>query len=201
MLQTIVPGQQTTTCTISADGGRVEPVTSGQFFQMNPSWSPDGASLIFSAAPGLAPSAKASGVFIVNLHSRQMRKVPGSEGFFAPEISPEGRDIVAKSSRSAHTMLFDSGTALWTELPGVGKSIMRWSRDGKYIYSMRSGKDPAVMRLHLSDRRVEVVASLDGVRQTGTLPGISFTLDPDESPVILRDVGVQEIYSLAWKAH
>ena len=59
---------------------------------------------------------------------------------------------------------------------------------------------PVVTRVRHSDRRT-VVASLDGVRQTGTLPGIAFTLDPDESPVIFRDVGVQEIYSLVWKAH
>jgi hypothetical protein len=29
------------------------------------------------------------------------------------------------------------------------------------------------------------------------LASVAFTLDPDESPVILRDVGIQEIYSLA----
>jgi hypothetical protein len=54
------------------------------------------------------------------------------------------------------------------------------------------------MRLHISDQRIEVVASLKGLRLAGRLAGIGFTLDPDESPVILRDVGIQEIYSLSW---
>jgi hypothetical protein len=79
-------------------------------------------------------------------------------------------------------------------------SVQRWSRDGKSLYFVRHGRDPAVMRLRLSDQQVEVVASLNGVRQTGLLAVVDFALDPDESPVILRDVGIQEIYSLAWNS-
>ncbi len=56
------------------------------------------------------------------------------------------------------------------------------------------------MRMRMSDQSVQVVASLRGVRQTGGFAGVAFTLDPDESPVVLRDVGIQEIYSVAWKA-
>jgi len=47
--------------------------------------------------------------------------------------------------------------------------------------------------VRVTDQTVEVAANLSGVRLTGHLAGISFTLDPEESPVILRDVGIQEI--------
>jgi Tol biopolymer transport system component len=136
---------------------------------------------------------------MVDLHSRQVRKVPGSEGAFAPEISPDGRYIAATSSSDGHAMLFDARAGSWAELPGSA-SIHRWSRDGKYVYFLRRGKDPAVVRVRLSDQTVEVAASLSGVRLAGHLAGISFTLDPEESPVILRDVGIQEIYSLGWNS-
>jgi WD40-like Beta Propeller Repeat len=139
------------------------------------------------------------GVFIIDLHSRQMRKVPGSDSFFAPAPSPDGRYIAASSSRNGHAVLFDSRTESWTELP-AGASVKRWSRDGKYMYFVRHGKDPAVMRMRINDQRVEVVVSLVGLRQTGLLAGVDFALDPDESPMILRDVGIQEIYSLAWNS-
>jgi serine/threonine protein kinase/Tol biopolymer transport system component len=194
-----VPGQRPRAFIIPADGGRMEPVSPEQFNIVNPSWSPDGASIMFSSAPFLNPSPDKSGVFTVDLHSRQVRRVPGSEGVFAPEISPDGRYIAATSSRDGHAMLFDSRAGSWTELPGSA-GIHRWSRDGKYVYFLRRGADPTVARVRVSDQAVEVVASLSGVRLTGHLAGISFTLDPQESPVILRDVGIQEIYSLAWSS-
>jgi len=78
--------------------------------------------------------------------------------------------------------------------------LKRWSRDGKYLYFLQPGKDPAIMRMRVIDQRMELVASLTGVRRTGMLASVAFTLDPGESPVIVRDVGIQEIYSLAWKA-
>ena len=177
----------------------MEQVTPGRFLEIAPAWSPDGGSLIFSSAPSSSSPPDESGVFIINLRSRQVQKVPGSDGIIAPAISPDGRYIVASSTRSGHAMLFDSRTESWTELP-AGASVEHWSRDGIYLYFVRHGKDPAVMRMRVSDRRVEVVASLDGIRQTGLLAVVDFALDPDESPVILRDVGIQEIYSLAWNS-
>jgi serine/threonine protein kinase/Tol biopolymer transport system component len=197
VLHGTVPGQGHAIWTVPADGGRLERITSGRFFEIGPVWSPEGGSVIFSSAPSAPSSQAESGIFIVDLHSRQARRVPGSEGFFAPEMSPDARYIVGTSLRNPHAVLFDFRTGAWTDLP-TGPSIRRWSRDGKYVYFLRSRKDPAVMRLRISDLRIEVVASLKGVRLAGSLAGIAFTLDPDESPVILRDVGIQEIYSLAW---
>jgi Tol biopolymer transport system component len=199
VLRAIVPGRPRAIWTIPADGGKMEQVTPGRFLEIAPGWSPDGGSLIFSSAPSSSSHPDESGVFFIDLRSHQVRKVPGSDGVFAPAISPDGRYIVASSSRSGHAMLFDSRTESWTEM-SVGASVQRWSRDGKYLYFVRHGRDPAVMRLRLGDQQVEVVASLNGVRQTGLLAVVDFALDPDESPVILRDVGIQEIYSLAWNS-
>lgn len=55
-----------------------------------------------------------------------------------------------------------------------------------------------MQRVHVSDRRTEEVASLKGVRQTGRLAGLDFGLTPDGAPLILRDIGTQEVYSLDW---
>ncbi len=42
------------------------------------------------------------------------------------------------------------------------------------------------------------IASLKGVRLAGFLAGIAFGLTPDGDPIILRDTGTEEIYSLDW---
>jgi hypothetical protein len=54
------------------------------------------------------------------------------------------------------------------------------------------------MRVRVTDRREEEVASLKGIRQAGRLAGLEFGLTPDGAPIVLRDVGTQEIYSLDW---
>jgi Tol biopolymer transport system component len=193
-----VPGRGQTIWTISADGSRIAQVTPGRFLEINPGWSPDGRSVVFSSPPLLSASSDESGVFLVDLLSRQVHRVPGSDGLFAPEMSPDGHYIVANSSKSGRTMLFDAYAESWRELP-TGLGFKRWSRDGKYLYFLEESRAPAIMRMRLSDQRPELVASLTGVRRTGLLASVAFTLDPDESPVILRDVGIQEIYSLMWK--
>jgi Tol biopolymer transport system component len=192
-------GQGAAALIISADGGAAEPVTPKQFHVVNPGWSQDGASVIFSCFPLHDRSPDIVGVFAVDLQSGQVRRVPGSEDVFAPDMSPDGRYIVGSSARNGHAMLFDARAGSWTEVP-AGASIRRWSRDSLYFYFLQRGPNPAVMRMRVSDQSVEQVASLSGFRLAGHLAGISFTLDPQESPVILRDAGIQEIYSLAWKA-
>jgi hypothetical protein len=51
----------------------------------------------------------------------------------------------------------------------------------------------------MSDRRVEKVASLKGFPGAGTY-GVWVGLAPDDSPLVLRDTGTQEIYTLDWEA-
>ncbi len=70
-----------------------------------------------------------------------------------------------------------------------------------YLFFVRQGDDPAIMRVRLSDRRVEEVASLKGIRLAGRLAGIALSLTPDGDLLVLRDVGTQEIYALDWHAH
>lgn len=95
-------------------------------------------------------------------------------------------------------MLFDFKTGSWSELTR-GWGLVRWSQDGQYVYYLRYGTNSAVMRIRVSDRRVEEVASLKATRQAGRLAGLDFGLTPDGAPIVLRDVGMQEIYSLDWE--
>jgi hypothetical protein len=98
-------------------------------------------------------------------------------------------------------MLFDFRTQTWTELArGVYFGFMNWSRDGKYVYYLRRGQAPAVSRVRIANGKVEEVASLKDMRQTGFRGGIWMGLAQDDSPLVLRDVGTEEIYSLDLQA-
>jgi NurA-like 5'-3' nuclease len=57
---------------------------------------------------------------------------------------------------------------------------------------------PSVMRVRIRDRKIERVADLKNFRQTGFY-SVWLSLAPDDSPLLLRDTGTQEIYALDWQ--
>ena len=54
------------------------------------------------------------------------------------------------------------------------------------------------MRLRLSDRKTEEAAPLNDFDKTGRLPGLEFSMDLNGAPMLLKNTGTQEIYSIDW---
>jgi len=99
-------------------------------------------------------------------------------------------------------MLFDVETQKWTELAQIGVGYPTWSRGGDYIYftGIPLGGEPSgIFRIRISDHKLEELFSLREVRQA---PGWGewFGLSPDDSPILVRDTGTQDIYALDWDA-
>jgi len=97
-------------------------------------------------------------------------------------------------------MLFDVQTQKWQELARISMGFPQWSRNSDYVYFLHEENQPSVMRVRLSDHQVERVADLKNFRQAGYY-GIWLGMAPDDSPVLLRDTGTQEVYSLDWQTH
>ena len=94
-------------------------------------------------------------------------------------------------------MLYDFSSQTWSRIvDNTYVGDVKWSSDARYLYYSRRGSDPAILRLRLLDGAIEQIASLSGVRQTGFRSAIWFGLTPDDSPLVLRDVGTEEVYSL-----
>jgi serine/threonine protein kinase/Tol biopolymer transport system component len=182
---------------ISSDGGAPEPLTNAEHSELSPSWSPDGQSVVFSYAPWSERTSETVGVFMLNLTTHEKRKIPGSEGYFGPAWSPDGRYIAANAIDSQTIVLFDFATGKWTNLDS-GTGVLRWSPDSRFLYHLSNENGPAVVRVRMSDRKVERIAPLNSVRLAGFLAGVAFGLTPDGVPIILRDTGTEEIYSLDW---
>ncbi len=176
---------------ISADGGTPRPLLPGNPDEGDPNWSPDGNLLVFASF-----SSQNSVVNIVDLQTHKVSVVPGSEGFFSPHWSPDGRYLAAHSSDSQKLVLFDFKTQKWTELAGITSAYPNWSKDGDYIYFHTFGTEPAIYRVRVSDHKLEKITSLKGLRLTIGDFGTWCGLAPDDSPLVLRDVGSQEIYAL-----
>jgi Tol biopolymer transport system component len=182
---------------IAASGGDPKPASLHGGGEMQPSWSPDGTELMYSDFPFFSAQPQKVAVHILHLATGQVETVPGSEGFFAPQWSPDGSHAMAFALDGHRIMLFDFGTRTWSQL-AQGWGLVRWSADSHWAYYLRYRDNPAIMRVRIKDRYVEQVASLNGIRLTGMLAGLEFGLTPQGNPVITHDIGTQEIYSLDW---
>jgi len=56
-----------------------------------------------------------------------------------------------------------------------------------------------LLRIRISDHKIEQWASLKDLRNAPSAFARWMGLAPDDSPMILRDVGAQDIYALEWQ--
>jgi Tol biopolymer transport system component len=161
--------------------------------QADPNWSPGGDKIVF-ASNGLDAE---STVRILDLASHQVVTLPGSEGIFSPRWSPNGRYIVGLTAEQARVVLFDFQTQKWTELAKGGVGWPSWSKDGEYVYLLATG-DRAVLKIRASTGQVERAVDLRSFKATGEW-GWLLALAPDDSLLLLRDAGTQDVYALDWE--
>ena len=132
-------------------------------------------------------------IFTVDLETRKVSMIPGSDGLFSPHWSPGGQ-LAALTAGLKRLVLYDATKQTWGELVDDKVSFPRWSHDDKYIYFDSLGTNGFVCRVDVQSRKVERIASLENLRAGGTLGGWS-GLTPDDTPLFTRDAGSQEIYA------
>ena len=197
-----IPGEPDRIYVVAADGGRPVQLTAGNHYETDPNWSPDQNSLVFGGEPWFEGGAPGSAVIqMLDLKTRQVSTLSGSEGLFSPHWSPDGRYVLAMALVSMKLMLFDFSTHTWAELASGPGAYPNWSHDGSYIYFINPYiAEPAVFRVRISDRKLELVTSLSRQRLGWSIAGKWMGLAGNDSPLVLRDAGSEEIYALDWEA-
>jgi len=189
------PGKKTKIYTVSPSGGTPrEIIPENSRDEWDPTWSADGTEIAFGGA-----SDANSGIQIFDLKTNQVSTLPSSKGLFSPRWSPDGRYVAALSSSTRGVMLFDFAAQKWAELAKISMGFPNWSKNSDYLYFFQQENQPSVMRVHIRDRKIETVTDLKNFRITGLLAGDWLGLAPDDSPLLLRDTGTQEIYALDWQ--
>ncbi len=164
--------------------------------EKDPDWSPDSKKLVFSET-----SLRDGGsvLKIGDVDSSAASVVPGSAGLRSPRWSPNGRYIAALNAALNELMLYDFTTSQWTHLASFRMGYPNWSKDGKYLYVVNLALGPSISRVQVNKGKTEQIADMSHRRQYWT--GDAWLgLSPDNSPLLSRDVSIQQIYAVNWSA-
>jgi len=187
---------------VAAEGGAPQELLVGSVYYVSfPQWMPDGKSVIFQQTRLKGSSNGQHDVAVLDIQTGKVSTLPGSENLIGPALSPDGRFLAAATSDRLKLMLFTFSTQKWVELAKTDIGSVNWTRDGKYLYfDSGSGLDPAISRLRIADRKLERVTGLKDFRQVEFSQYPWSGLTPDGAPLLLRDVGTQEVYALDFEA-
>jgi Tol biopolymer transport system component/DNA-binding winged helix-turn-helix (wHTH) protein len=129
------PGQAWRIYLVSASGGRPRAALDDSRNAGDPSWSPDGQSLVFGRLnDAMGKDANARMIQILDLRSGHVETVPGSEGLYSPRWSPDGRYLAALSIDGRQVKLFTFASKQWTRLPLTSGADPHWSFDSHSLW-------------------------------------------------------------------
>jgi eukaryotic-like serine/threonine-protein kinase len=147
---------------ISVQGGTPDELLPWNTTEGDPAFSPDGTHIVFSTGePG---SSHHSEIRIMDVKTRQISTVPGSDGLFSPRWSPDGRYLAALDFQvlSKTLRIFDFQTGKWSDwaTDPVFVGYPAWASDSRYVeYST----DTEVRRIKVGDSHPETLFSFKGL--------------------------------------
>ena len=120
---------------VSAEGGAPERLLEENRNEADPTWSQDGRQVAFGRTPDLMGRENGpKQIEILDLASRRVEALPGSEGLFSPRWSPDGRWIAALTLGEQRLMLFDTASRKWQPVGGLRAADPVWTADSSALY-------------------------------------------------------------------
>ena len=192
------PGKPWNIFLISAAGGPAEQISYGKLLDVDPTWSADGSKLAFAQTRVEDDTQKVS-IQILDLASRHVTALPGSEGLCCPRWSPDGQFLVASHPAGDMMMLYEFATGKWRVLQKeVGPSgYMKWSNDSKEVFfDTIETANPAFYSVNISDSHLRAIVPIGDLRRYYSQFGPWSGVTVDGAPLLVRDISNQDFYSL-----
>lgn len=183
---------------ISPGGGAPQPLLADDpDEQVNPSWSPDGKKIAMSwfYSSGKEPLSE---VKIYDLETHQITTVPGSKDFDNARWSPDGEWLSGINIHTTELFVFNFKTQRWKSIQKGDNDYPIWSHHGGYLYFLHGSANTGIFRVKPSAGVVEQVVDLKEFRFASYYNGW-IGLDLDDAPMVLRDVGGDDIYALRFE--
>jgi serine/threonine protein kinase/Tol biopolymer transport system component len=196
-----LPGKPWQLYIVSAQGGSPEQLIPEQRDQADPTWSPDGKLLAFGGqAVSEKDAASVNAIRLLDVRTRSVTVVPGSEGLWSPRWAPAGDRLAAMSNDGNELFVYSFSTRSWTKVAKASIGYPTWSHNGDSIFFLNhlAGGDQ-VFRVSVTSHKLEEVADLKNFHGAPFLIGYWFGLAPDDSPLLIRDAGIWDFHALTLK--
>jgi Tol biopolymer transport system component len=188
---------------VSVDGGAPEKLTSEGFQEVLPSWAPDGKSIYFNDYP-IAGHFR---IRVLDLASGKVATMPGSDGYYGPQWSPDGQYMAAIQNPPKSMAVYSVKTKQWTRLKVFEQDwgFFTWAADSKAIYVMRGPVEKAadeasgIYRLTVPDGKWELFAPFTGLNPLLNAAQDFLSVTPEGQVATISDTGVTQIYRMTWK--
>jgi hypothetical protein len=188
------------------DGGRptllARPLHDGEGC-WDPSWTADGQAILYSHAHPSGMRHGSPGLYRVALGGAPPTLEPGTETLSYPRGSSQGHVLafdVRDPAWVAHVRW--AGRSDWESAGPLGVSYPSWTRDGRRVCGVDTTTPGATgLKCWSFDRRrFEPLASVGDLAllTVANLPGAF--LAPDDTPLVIVDRSVRDIYALDWEA-
>jgi eukaryotic-like serine/threonine-protein kinase len=188
---------------VGVDGGAPEKLTSEGFTEVLPSWLPDGKSIYFNDYP-IAGHLRIS---VLDLQTRKVSTMPGSDGYYAPLWSPDGQYLAAIQNPPKSLAIYSMKTKQWKQLKIFEHDwgFFVWAPDSKSLYLMRGPEEAGpseqkgIYRLTVPDGKWELFAKFTGLNPLGGGVQDFVSVTPEGNVATMSDTSVTQIYQMKWK--
>jgi len=128
-------------------------------------------------------------------HQSELNLLRESGLFQADYMLARSPALAASTLDSLSMKVFDFATQQWTQLQTGAVAFPEWSHDSRSLYYASWASTSAILRISSAGGKPERVASLKGEQYTGVYTSW-MGLAPDDTPLMLRDRGSNDIYAL-----
>jgi Tol biopolymer transport system component/DNA-binding winged helix-turn-helix (wHTH) protein len=179
------PGEAWRIYVVNADGSGLRQLLNEQRNAADPSWSADGNTLVFGRTNDRMGQEAARSLEVVDVRTGAVTEVPGSDGFFSPRWSPDGRYIVALSLDQRHVMLYDVAAKTWRPLPVLSGADPVWAPDSKAVllHGALNSAQP-IDSISIPEGKVTELAELANHPATSAVDYVFCGIDAEGTPLI-----------------
>lgn len=184
---------------VSSAGGSPKLAVEDRRGAGDPSWSPDGRSLVYGRLNDvMGKESSDRKLQILDVRTGHITTMPGSDGLYSPRWSPDGRYIAALSLNGRKVELFNFKESKWTELPLSSGADPHWSADSRslFVHEFTNPLQP-IVRVSVPELKIEETLPLF---KPGDHSGVEFTFSgvtPTGDMLVRARNNMADLYALS----